>query len=44
MMISPRHTITTSIQVDCRADMDINHAEKALVLLLELLLVEDLYR
>lgn len=35
-------TITAGIEIDDIADSDIDNAEKALVLLLELLLVEDL--
>ena len=37
-------TITASVQVDNGADADVDDAEEALVLLLELLLVEDLHR
>jgi hypothetical protein len=36
-------TISTSFEIDGLADMDIDDAKKALVLLLELLLVEYLY-
>jgi hypothetical protein len=37
-------TVAAGIQVDDRSDADIDDAEEALVLLLELLLVEDLNR
>ena len=38
------HTITTGIEVDDTANTDVDHTEEALVLLLELLLVEYLDR
>jgi hypothetical protein len=36
-------TIATSIEVDDIAYPDVDHAQEALILLLELLLVKDLY-
>lgn len=41
---SMERTVTASVQVNDRANADVDYAEKALVLLLELLLIKDLHR
>jgi hypothetical protein len=44
VVLGIRRTVAARVQVDNRAYADVDDAEKALILLLELLLVEDLDR
>lgn len=41
---SMMHTVTADIQIDYATNSDVDHAEKALILLLEFLLIEYLHR